>query len=77
MRTIQKHIGRNVVAEELSLEERVADLEKQVTLLSKEVFKKRSKPGWVRKIVGSMENDPDFAEILRLGREIREADREE
>ena len=65
------------MAEVLSIEERVSDLEKQVSLLSNEVWKRRSKPGWVRKILGSMENDPEFAEILNLGREIREAERQE
>lgn len=60
-----------------SLEERVSDLEKQVKYLSQEALRNRSKPGWVRKIVGSMENDPEFVEILKLGREIREADRPE
>lgn len=65
------------MAEELTLQSRVSDLEKQVSLLTKQVFQSTSKPGWVRKIVGSMENAPDFAEILKLGREIREADREQ
>ena len=65
------------MAEELTLEKRVSDLEKQMSVLTKEVQKSRSKPGWVRNIVGSMENDPEFAEILKLGREIREAEREQ
>jgi hypothetical protein len=76
-RTIQKRFGRNVTGEEFTLEERVAELERQVGRLTKHVFQDSSNPGWVRKIVGSMENDPDFAEILKLGREIREADRRE
>jgi len=65
------------MTEQLTLEKRVSDLEKQMGLLMNEVFQSKSKPGWVQKIVGSMENDPDFAEILKFGREIREAEREQ
>jgi hypothetical protein len=60
-----------------TLEERVSDLEKQVSRLTKVVNQNRTKPGWVRSIVGSMENDSDFAEILKFGQEIRQAEREE
>ncbi len=31
--------------------------------------------GWINSISGSFKDDPDFEEILRLGREIRQADR--
>ena len=62
------------MSEQQTLEKRVADLEKHVELLTREVFQKTSKPGWVQKIVGSMNNDPEFAEILKLGREIRQSE---
>ncbi len=60
------------MAQNLTLEDRVADLEKQVQRLNQENFQSRSKPGWVEKIIGSMANDPDFAEILKRGQEIRQ-----
>jgi hypothetical protein len=60
----------------VTVEDRIADLEKQVQLLTKEVFQGKS-PGWVQRIVGSMDNDPDFAQILKLGQEIRQAERGE
>ena len=59
------------------LEERVLHLETQVRLLTEAVFQKEKKPGWVHKIVGSMQDDPEFAEILKHGQAIRQADREQ
>ena len=54
------------MADELSRAERVSDLPEHVSLFSTEVWRHRPKPGWVRKIVGSTEYDPDFAEIVNL-----------
>lgn len=65
------------MASDQSIESRVSDLEQQVKLLAQEVFQDKPRPGWVQKIVGSMEDDPDFAEILKLGEEIRRAERDE
>lgn len=59
-----------------TIEARVSDLEKQVKQLAREVFQNKARPGWVQKLVGSMENDPDFAQILKLGDEIRRAERD-
>ena len=33
------------------------------------------KAGWIGRILGSMRDEPDFAEVVRLGREIRRAQR--
>ena len=33
------------------------------------------KKDWLSRVAGSFRNDPEFAEIVKLGREIREADR--
>lgn len=63
------------MAQQPTLEQRVDELEEQVRLLSSAVFQSTKKPGWLGKIVGSMKDDPEFAEILKLGREIRQADR--
>jgi hypothetical protein len=57
------------------VEERLERLEKEVTLLtlsqSGKVDLAATKPGWIAKIRGSFKDSPDFAEILRLGREER------
>jgi hypothetical protein len=61
-----------------TVEERLEQLEKEVTLLklsqSINVDLAAKKPGWVAKIEGSFKDAPDFTEILRLGREERQAD---
>lgn len=61
-----------------TVEERLERLEKEITLLklsqSSKVDLASKKPGWVAKIEGSFKDDPDFAEILRLGREERQTD---
>ena len=51
--------------------EAVAALEREVQQLKS---RKKDYSRWLDKIEGSMENDSDFAEILRLGSEIRKAD---
>ena len=61
-----------------TVEERLERLEKEVTLLklsqSSKIDLAAKKPGWIAKIEGSFKDDPDFTEILRLGREERKAD---
>ena len=57
---------------ETNLEQRLAVLEKEVAELKHSV---RPGPNWFERVSGSMKNEPDFDEVLRLGREIRQADR--
>lgn len=54
-------------------------VEERLTVLEHEFaeFKQNlavAKPDWIAKISGSFKDDPDFGEILRLGREIRDAE---
>lgn len=58
----------------MSIEERLAILEKEVAELKQ--GKGQDKGNWIRKISGSFKDDPEFGEILRLGKEIRESDKE-
>ena len=58
-----------------TVEERLAHVEKDVAELKSEVQRLRPTEGWIDKITGSFKDDPDFEEILRLGQEIRRADR--
>ena len=61
-----------------TFEERLERLAKEVARLklkqSNKVELASQKPGWVAKIVGAFKDAPDFAGILRLGREERQAD---
>lgn len=64
---------RHIIAA-LSLEERVAALEAKVEKIHREPEQNTpSARGWQR-IVGIFENEPEFEEAVRLGREWRMAD---
>ena len=57
-----------------TLEERIAKLEREVDILKSRQTNDKKKD-WIAQITGSFADDPDFDEIVRLGREIRQADR--
>jgi hypothetical protein len=56
------------------IEERLTPLENEVAYLKKHLSLLTLQPDWFDKILGSFQDDPEFEEIIRLGREIREAD---
>lgn len=56
------------------LEERVAQLEREVASI-KDSNQNGQVPPWYRQIVGAFANDKAYAEITRLGQQIRKAER--
>lgn len=62
-----------------SLEQRVAAFEKNVAAiihrLDEQPPKKQDDDDWIEKRSGSMKDNPEFDEVLRLGAEIRRAGR--
>ncbi|HUY33770.1 MAG TPA: hypothetical protein VMV69_13550 [Pirellulales bacterium] len=62
---------------ELTVEQRLADLEREVAELKRQLATTlpNNKANWIERITGTFKDDPDFAEIVRLGAEIRRADR--
>lgn len=65
------------MGEELQvLEKRVAQLEREVSLLKSHATEPVDQPWWER-IAGRFENDQAFDEIVRLGREYRDSLRSE
>ena len=54
-----------------SLEERVTELEQQMSQVLETIDSRPSKPGCISKITGSFADCPEFDEIVRLGREFR------
>ena len=60
----------------MTLEERVAVLEKELTDLKRIVSGKNVEKDW-RKTFGMSASDAGFDEMIRLGREIREQERED
>jgi hypothetical protein len=59
-----------------NLESRLGKVEKELAEIKAALFRKRSEP-WYRQIVGDFAGDLAFAEIFRLGRSLRRAQREE
>ena len=57
-----------------TIRDRIEKLEFEVAELKRRSIVENKKD-WLSKVAGSFRNDPDFEEIVRLGREIREADR--
>ncbi|HEV3142863.1 MAG TPA: hypothetical protein VGZ47_03150 [Gemmataceae bacterium] len=63
------------MAQNLTVEERLARLESEVQELRLMILEQRFKGSWLEPFMGSMKDEPAFAEAIRLGREIREAER--
>ena len=59
----------------MSVEERLAILEQEVAELKRVNSPGSPKPNWLGKIAGTFKDDPEFGEILRLGQEIRKAEK--
>ncbi len=53
------------------LESRLAALEQEFANLKKKLDANGSGSNWIQQITGSFANNPDFEEIVRLGREYR------
>lgn len=59
-----------------SVEERLARVEKELAELKSRVGSSGVSPNnWIDTISGSFKDDAEFAEIVRLGKEIRDADK--
>ena len=59
------------------LEDRVASLEQEVAQLKEKVEGSAGNKSWIDRFSGAFKDDPDFEEIVRLGAEIRKAQRPE
>ncbi len=58
------------------IEERLAVLEREVRLLRNRIEVGQQPKDWRSRVCGSLKNMPEFDEVLRLGREIRQADQD-
>jgi hypothetical protein len=59
----------------LSNEDRLAKLEAEVAHIKDQLRQGATPESWLDRVVGSMTRHPEFQEVLRLGREYRQADR--
>lgn len=57
-----------------SLDDRVKMLENDVAALNKRVGIAPTGTNWIERITGTFEGDAEFAEIVKLGAELRRAD---
>ena len=60
----------------ITIEERVAILEKELSRLKQIIQGPRVEKDW-RKTFGMSANDPGFDDMIRLGRKIREQDQDD
>jgi hypothetical protein len=55
-----------------TIENRLTKVERDLAILKTQV--PRDKSNWIADITGAFKDDPDFDEIVRLGKELREAE---
>ena len=60
---------------EATLEQRITVLEQAVRELQEAISARKPAPDWLDRVIGSMRDEPAFAEVLAHGRAIRQADR--
>lgn len=59
-----------------SIEDRLAEVEKEVQQIKAVLKVDQCKTNWISETKGCFRGDPLYAEIARLGKEIRDADRD-
>ena len=57
-----------------TIEDRLAKVERELEQLKTVVSRSSAKSGWLSRLTGSHKDDPIFDEIVRLGKEIRDAE---
>jgi hypothetical protein len=58
-----------------TVEERLTKIEKELEDLKAKAADQSAKRGWLKRIEGSFHDDPDFLEIVQLGKEARDAEK--
>jgi hypothetical protein len=59
------------MSEQLTLIERLGIVEKELAELKERVARQETNGSWIERIAGTFKDDPEFDEIVRLGREFR------
>jgi hypothetical protein len=60
---------------EKMLEKRLEAVESAVAEIKRQLTASPPAPNWLERMTGSFKDEPAFEEVVRLGREFREADR--
>lgn len=61
------------MADLVLIEQRLSELEREMAELKKRLPPASPQRNWVEDVAGSMKEFPEFAEVVRLGREFRAA----
>ncbi|MCY2989320.1 MAG: hypothetical protein NTY19_15805 [Planctomycetota bacterium] len=62
------------MSEDVALEERLTAVERDLAELKDHVLGGDRQRPWFEKMIGTMKDYPEFAEVVKLGREIRKTD---
>lgn len=62
------------MSQQSTVESRLTQLEEQVARLRQQM-NERHNTNWLQRMAGSMANEPEFEEVLRLGQAARQADK--
>ncbi len=61
------------MSESQTIEQRLSEVEKELAKLKQQLPLETDEKSWVERIAGTFKDDPDFDEIVRLGREFRQS----
>jgi len=61
------------MSDKQEIEKRLAEVEKEVADLKQLLISAGDDKSWIERITGTFKDDPDFYEIVRLGREFRKS----
>ncbi len=62
------------MSQTLEIEARLSRVERELTQLKSEVHRLGVANNWIDQVRGSFKDDPEYDEVLRLGRELRQAE---
>jgi hypothetical protein len=57
-----------------TIEKRLESVERQLAALEGEMKSLKPDSNWISSISGTFKDDPEFDEVLRLGKELRDAE---
>ncbi|XZE45798.1 hypothetical protein SH467x_001060 [Pirellulaceae bacterium SH467] len=55
-----------------TVEERLAKVERELEIIKRDKQAESSRLGWLERVKGTFKGDPDFEEIVKLGKELRD-----
>jgi len=58
-----------------TVEERLFKIEKEIEAIKTRIHASGQASNWLSRVNGTFKDDPDFDEIVRLGKEFRDSDR--